>query len=81
MKTCVQQMASGNEPIVKLDFIKVRIDKHISTSMLPTTCTMVNLANFTYFGMLETNTQDVIIRCHILVKGFKTKGGNTCYCI
>jgi len=61
------------------DFIKARIEKHFSTSMLPTICTMVNLVNFTYFGMLETSTQDVITRCHILVKGFKTKKGNTCY--
>ncbi len=61
------------------DFIKARIEKHLSTSMLPTIYTVVNLANSTYFGMLETSTQDVITRCHILVKGFKTNGGNTCY--
>lgn len=38
---------------------------------------MVNLANFTYFGKLDTNTQDVVTRPHIFVKGFKSKGGNT----
>ncbi len=56
------------------DFIKVRIEEHLSTSMLPIICTMVSLANFTYFGMLETSTQDVITRCHIWSKDSREKG-------
>ncbi len=61
------------------DLIKTRVEKHFSSSLLPTICTMVNLANFTYFGKMETSIQNVTTRCHILVKGLKSKGGNTCY--
>jgi hypothetical protein len=57
------------------DFIKAKVDKHFSSSTLPTTYTMANSTNFTYFGKLEENTQDVITRHHILVEGFKSKGG------
>jgi hypothetical protein len=35
---------------------------------------MVNLANFTYFGKLNTSIQDVVSRPYIFVKRFKSKG-------
>ncbi len=38
---------------------------------------MINLANFTYFGKLDTSTQDVVTRLDIIVIGFKSKMGNT----
>jgi hypothetical protein len=57
------------------EFIKAKVDKHISSSTLPTIYTMANSSNFTYFGKLEESTQDAITRHHILVKGFKSKGG------
>lgn len=66
----------GSGPIAKLWFVEAKIKKS-SFFILPTICTMVNLANFTYFGKLDTNTQDVVTRPHIFVKGFKSKGGNT----
>ncbi len=49
--------------------------EHLSSSTLPTICTMANLISFTYSRKLETNVQDVIPRCHILVKGLVSKGG------
>jgi hypothetical protein len=42
------------------DFIKARIEKHLSSSMLHIICTMANLANLTYSGKLETTIQDVV---------------------
>jgi hypothetical protein len=57
------------------DFIKAKVEKHFSSSTLPTICTMANSTNFTYFEKLEENIRNVVTRCHILVKGFKSKGG------
>jgi hypothetical protein len=57
------------------DFIKAKVEKHLSSSTLPTIYTMANSTSFTYFGKLRENIQDVITRHHILVKGFKSKGG------
>jgi len=34
------------------EFIKAKVDKHISSSTLPTIYTMANSSNFTYFGKL-----------------------------
>jgi hypothetical protein len=56
------------------DFVKAKVEKHLSSSILPTICTIANSTSFTYFGKLEDSTQNVITRCHILVKGFKSKG-------
>ncbi len=36
---------------------------------------MANLVNFTYFRKLEESTRNIVTRHHILVKGFKSKGG------
>jgi hypothetical protein len=33
-----------------LDFINAKVEKHLSSSTLPTTCTITNLANLTYLG-------------------------------
>jgi hypothetical protein len=57
------------------DFIKAKVEKHLSSSMLPTIYTMANLASFTYFKKLKESNQNVVTRRHILVKGFKSKGG------
>jgi len=65
----------GSEPILKLDFIKAKVKKHLSSSMILTICTMANSTNFTYFGKLEENTQNPFTSHHILVTRFKSKGG------
>lgn len=36
---------------------------------------MIDSANFTYSRKLQTSTQDVVIRHHILVKRLMSKGG------
>ncbi len=58
-----------------LDFINARVDKHLSSSTLPTTCNITNLTNLTYVGKLITKMQDVVTKRHILVEGFMSKGG------
>jgi hypothetical protein len=65
----------GNEPVQNFDFIKAKVEKRLSSSMLPTICTMANSTNFTYFRKLKESIRNVVTRCHILVKGFKSKGG------
>ncbi len=57
------------------DFIKAKVEKHLSSSMLPTIYTMANSTSFTYFKKLKESNRDVVTRHHILVKGFKSKGG------
>jgi len=47
------------------DFMKAKVKKHMSSSTLPTICAITNLANFTYFGKLNANIQNVVIRHHI----------------
>jgi hypothetical protein len=37
--------------------------------------TMVNSINFTYLGKLQTCIRNVVTKCHMLVKGFMSKGG------
>ncbi len=63
------------------DFIKARVEKHFSSSTLPIMCTMANSTNLTYSGKLETNIQDAITRCHILVNGLNVKRGHHTSCI
>jgi len=41
------------ESIAKLGLHKAKIEKQLSSSTLPTTCTIANSANFTYSGELE----------------------------
>jgi hypothetical protein len=57
------------------EFIKAKVEKHLSSSMLPTICTMANSTNFTYSRKLEESTRNLVPRHHILVKGFKSKEG------
>ncbi len=57
------------------DFIKANVKKHLSSSTLPTICTIANSTNFTYFEKLKESTRNVVTTHHILVKGFKSKGG------
>jgi hypothetical protein len=59
----------------KIDFIRAKVEKHFSSSMLPTIYTMANSTNFTYFRNIKESIRNVDTRCHILVKGFKSKGG------
>jgi hypothetical protein len=58
-----------------LDFINAKVEKHLSSSTLPTTFTITNLANLTYLGKSVTKMQDVVTKHHILIKGFISKGG------
>jgi hypothetical protein len=57
------------------DFIKAKVEKHLSSSTLPIICTMTNSTNFTYSGKLETNIQDVVTSCHMRIKRLVSKGG------
>jgi hypothetical protein len=43
----------GGESIAELGLHKAKIEKQLSSSTLPTTCTIANSANFTYSGELE----------------------------
>jgi hypothetical protein len=43
----------GGESIAELGLHKAKIEKQLSSSTLPTTCTITNSANFTYSGELE----------------------------
>jgi hypothetical protein len=52
-----------------LDFIKAKVEKHLSSSTLPTTYTITSLANLTYSGKLVTKMWDVVTKCHIMVNG------------
>jgi hypothetical protein len=57
------------------DFIKAKIEKHLSSSTLSNICTMTNLTNFTYSRKLKTNIQNVFTRHHMWIKGLMSKGG------
>lgn len=65
----------GNDLIVEFGFIKAMVEKQLSFYMMFIICVMANSTNFTYYRKLETNIQDVVIRHHILIKGFKSKRG------
>ncbi len=65
----------GRQPIMKLDFINTKINKHLSSSTLPTTCTIANLANLTYLGKLVIRMWDVVTSRHILVGRLMSNGG------
>jgi hypothetical protein len=65
----------GCQPIMKLRFHKSRKDKHLSSSMLLTICTIANSTNLTYLGKLVIKMQDVVTSCHILVRGLVSNGG------
>jgi len=56
------------------DFMKTNVEKHFSFFMLSVICTMANLVNFTYSRKLWIGIQDVVTRCHILIKGLVSKG-------
>jgi hypothetical protein len=78
VQTCTQQVVGGVVSLFQsFDFIKVKVKKHLSSSMLPTICTIANSISFTYFRKLKESTQNVVTSHHILVKGFKSKGGAT----
>ncbi len=57
------------------DFIKTKVEKHLSSSTLPIIYTMTNLANLMYSRKLGTNIQNAITRHHILVNGLVSKRG------
>jgi hypothetical protein len=57
------------------DFIKAKVKKHLSSSMLPTIYTIANSSSFTYLRKLKDSNWKVVTRHYILVKGFKSKGG------
>jgi hypothetical protein len=57
------------------DFIKAKVEKHLSSSTLPIIFTMANSTNFVYSRKLEIDIQDVVTRCHMWVKGLVSKGG------
>jgi hypothetical protein len=63
----------SSEPIVEL---KLHKNQHRKTPFIfHVACTMTNSVNFSYSRRLQTSTQDVVIRHHILVKGLMSKGG------
>jgi ABC-type nickel/cobalt efflux system permease component RcnA len=63
----------SSEPIV--DF-KLHKNQHRKTPFIfQVACTMTNSTNFTYSRKLQTSTQDVVIKHHILVKILMSKGG------
>ncbi len=57
------------------DFMKTKVKKHMSSSILPTICAITNSTNFTYFGKVDANIQNVVTRHHILIEGLVSKGG------
>jgi hypothetical protein len=59
----------------KFDFIETKVEKHLSSSMLPIICKMANLVNFTYSRKLESSIWDVDTRHYILVKILMSNGG------
>ncbi len=65
----------GSGPIVEFGFIKAMVEKQLSSYMMFIIYIMANSTNFTYYRKLETNIQDVVIRHHFLIKGFKSKVG------
>jgi uncharacterized protein YegJ (DUF2314 family) len=65
----------GSDPIVEFGFIKAIVEKQLSSYMMFIIYIMANSTNFTYYNKLKTNIQDVVIRHHFWIKGFKSKGG------
>jgi hypothetical protein len=65
----------GSDPIVEFGIIKAMIEKQLSSYVTFIIYVMANSTNFTYCRKLKTNIQDVVMRHHILIKGFKSKGG------
>ncbi len=61
----------SSDPIVEFGFIKTMLEKQLSSYMIFIIYIMANSTNFTYYRKLKTNIQDVFIRHHILIKGFK----------
>lgn len=69
-------------PLWSLNFINTKIDKHLSSSMLPTTCTITNSTNFTYWGKLVIRMRNVVTSCYNLMKWLvSNKGRHACHCI
>jgi len=82
-QTFAQQLENGFlNPLQSLDFINSKVDKHLSSSMLPTTYIITNSTNLTYWGKLVFRLQNVITSRHILMQGLvSNEGGHACYCI
>jgi len=57
------------------DFIKAKVEMHLSFSTLFTICTMASSANFTYLKRLETSIWYVVTKIHMWVKRLVSKGG------
>jgi hypothetical protein len=55
--------------------MKAKVEKHLSSSTLPIICAITNSTNFTYFGKLDVNIQNVVTRHHIIIEGLVSKGG------
>ncbi len=55
------------------DLVKAKVEKHLSSSMLPIIHTMANSTNLMYLGKLKTNIEDVVTRHHIMVNGLVSK--------
>jgi len=64
----------GSESIKEFWFYKSQNKEiDLSSFTLPTIYTMVNITSFTYSKELKINTQNVVTRCHILVRGICQK--------
>jgi hypothetical protein len=59
------------------DFILTKVEKHFSSSMLPTICTPTNLISLTCSKKLKTRIWDIVTRHHIMGRGLMLKGGAT----
>jgi hypothetical protein len=69
-------------PLQSLNFINAKIDKHLSSSTLPTTCTITNSTNFTYWGKIVIRMRNVVTSCQIIMKGLLSNDGvHACHCI
>jgi hypothetical protein len=65
-----------------LNSINTKIDKHLSSSTLPTTCTIMNSTNFTYWWKLVIRMRNVVTCRQILMKGLVSNDGvHACHCI
>jgi hypothetical protein len=62
-------------PLQSLNFINARIYKHFSSSTLPTTCTITNSNNFTYWGKIVIRMRNVVTSCQIVMKGLLSNDG------
>jgi hypothetical protein len=57
------------------EFMKAKVEKHMSSSTLLTICVITNSPNFTYSKKFNVNIQNVVIRHHIIIEGLVSKGG------